>query len=174
MASLWALESCDLGARDPHPPSNVTDTTLVSLTDPDSTIRQLEVGFESGVITSYMNAYADDFIFHPDPVDSSGAFSSPWDVNRERPTAQFIFSQFASREVAFADVDSFSNQPGVITFIKDYHLNTDGTEYEGQAELHLRQDSGEWRIIFWQDFRLQGSTLSTWGILRGENAPGAP
>jgi hypothetical protein len=172
---LWGLESCDLGARSPEPPPD-QEVPLVNLSDPDSTLLQLQIGLQSGIITQYMNAFAPDFVFHPDDQDSIelvNATGNPelfddWNVDVERQVALLLFQQTTVRDVAFANAESTPTLPNVVHLEEDYDLQIDTTLFQGRAFLDLRQDSGEWRIIFWKDNRQAGSPNRTWGFLRGD------
>ncbi len=62
MLALWAIGSCGLAPREPEEPIE-GEGRLVGLSDPDSVLLQIEVGLSSGVITQYINAFADSFTF---------------------------------------------------------------------------------------------------------------
>lgn len=163
----WALVSCDLAARDPEDPLP-GEGRLVSLTQPDSVLEQIRLGVRSGVINSYINAFAEDFAFHPDPQDSSPGVFDDWNRDVEREVAERIFTGGATRDVSFLNADSTGSDPE-IQRDEDYFLEIDTLAYEGRARLLIRRDGTEWRVVNWQDIRLPGATRPTWGVLRGQN-----
>jgi hypothetical protein len=171
LAALGWL-ACDFTSREPEPPDQ-DEGRLVSLTDPDSTIFQIQLGVSNGLITDYMNAFTDEFIFIPDAADASPVFEN-WNFDVERNTMQVIFSRFSSRSVSFVTGDSSATIPGEEVEINEHYdllLNTG--LYQGTARLRMRRDAGgSWRIFQWEDFRRQGSQFPTWGRVRGENRSG--
>ena len=179
-AELGGL-ACDLSPRAPENPGG-DPGPLVGLSDPDSVTLQIKLGLEGGFITSYMNAFADDFGFHPDAADSAslvienpGVFDN-WNKDVERNTMQVVFSRFTNRSVTFVTVpgESAGTGPGTVEVAEDYDLLLDSETYQGRALLSMRLDgSGDWRITQWHDSRRQGSQLPSWSVLRGENRAGS-
>jgi len=175
LVGLFALLVCAGCPRDPDSPSE-EGGDLVNLSDPDSVLFQIQVGVAGGVITQYLNAYTQDFRFHPDQVDSiSLSNQNPtvfegWDLTVERQVMQDILNSYASRSVTFTNVESTVVNDRAVKLRERYTLFLDSERYQGEAEFDMIQESSnEWRIFNWQDRRLQADPDTTWGFLKGLN-----
>jgi len=170
LACLWVAAGC---GRDPEDPAN-HDGILVNLSDPDSVILQIQVGVAAGSFTSYMNAFAQDFVFRPDPQDSiSLSIQNPgvfdhWNYSVEQQVMQQVLGRYAHRQVEFTQGDSTSNEPNVVIIDQFYQLFLDSEQYHGLATFEMRLDSGAWRISQWKDFRFMDPD-TTWGVLKAMN-----
>jgi hypothetical protein len=164
--------------RDPESPEE-GGGDLIQLSDPDSVLRQIQVGIASGLITQYMNAFTQEstppFAFSPDQVDSitlnsqnPGVFDN-WTFAVEDQTMQIVLSTHASRALSFAEANSTSVGSDQVILRENYTLIMDQARYQGVAEFFMRREaSTDWRIFLWRDF--QGSDPdTTWGILKGLN-----
>ncbi len=175
-ASLIAsLMSCDLSPRAPEQPGGGSEGRLVTLSDPDSALLQIQIGVADGVITAYMNAFTPDFVFHPDERDSitlaatnPGVFDD-WTYDVERDVMQLVLSLSSQRGTVFASQDSIVEDIGVVTLRENYDLTIGSSTYQGLAELQMRDEAGSWRIFTWIDRRQSGSQLSSWSLVKGEN-----
>jgi hypothetical protein len=138
-------------------------------------IFQIELGLETGSITSYMNAYADNFAFHPDAADSATLVIEPgvfdnWTWEVERNTMTGVLAIFTTRSVTFVNVLEMVTGEITVEIEEDYDLTMDSDMYQGTAHLTmLRESNDEWRITQWHDLRRQGSQLPSWSVLRGRN-----
>jgi hypothetical protein len=175
-ALIVSLAACDLSPRTPEDPGGGGNDRLVNLSDPDSVLLQIQVGLTDGRINSYMNAFTQDFVFHPDERDSStlvqqtpGVFDD-WTYAVEQQVMQIVINQYSARNVSFATAESTVVVPGsVIVLDENYDLTVDTERYQGRAELQMRLTGNEWRIFMWIDRRQSGSELSSWSLLKGEN-----
>jgi hypothetical protein len=176
--ALWAIEACDFSPRDPENPGG-GQVPLVTLSDPDSALVQIQRGLAVRLTSHYMNAFDDPFVFHPDERDSielstenPGVFDD-WDRQVEEEVTNIIITSSAQIAVSFTTAESTVVEAGrVVVVNEDYELTVDADEYEGQAEFTIVNTNGEWRIFSWLDRRRSGSSLSSWGFLKGENRPG--
>ncbi len=174
VALLW-VAACDLSTRAPEPPTG-NEGRLVTLSDPDSVLLQMQVGLTSGFINSYMNAFTPDFVFHPDEADSfelaqsnPGVFDD-WTSSVEQQVMQVVINSYPQRNVTFTNVDSTVIIPGsVVVLDEDYDLVVNSDRYEGRAELQMSLVAGEWRCFTWIDRRRSGSTERSWSYLKGQN-----
>jgi len=170
MASFWLVLGC---GRDPEPPAN-DPGILVNLSDPDSVTYQIQVGIATGSFTSYMNAFAPDFVFNPDAVDSISLTTQipnvfdNWNYTVEQQAMQRVLDHFANRSVVFIQGDSIPQGSDFVTVEQFYELFLDNERYHGRADFDMRLDSGAWRISRWRDFRSTDPD-TTWGILKGMN-----
>jgi len=173
---LASLAACDLSPREPEPPGGGGNDRLVNLSDPDSVLLQIQVGLTDGRINSYMNAFTQDFVFHPDERDSLSLVQQDptvfdnWTYQTEQQVMQVVFNQYSQRSVSFANAESTVVVPGsVVVLDEEYDLTVDSELYQGLAEFQMRLTGNEWRIFQWIDRRRSGSDLSSWSLLKGEN-----
>ena len=175
-ALLAGLAACDLSPRTPDDPGGGSGDRLVNLSDPDSVLLQMQVGLTDGRINSYMNAFTQDFVFHPDERDSLSLVQQDptvfdnWTYQTEQQVMQVVFNQYSQRSVSFANAESTVVVPGsVVVLDEEYDLTVDSELYQGLAEFQMRLTGNEWRIFQWIDRRRSGSDLSSWSLLKGEN-----
>jgi hypothetical protein len=168
--ALGLLAGCP---RDPQSPSGGGD--LVSLREPDSVLFQIQVGVANGVITQYMNAFRQDFVFNPDPVDSitltsqnPGVFDD-WFYSVEQQVMTQVLSRYSIRSVTFATVESTVVSDVEVVLREDYTLFMDDERYQGQAEFFMLREDADWRIFRWRDRQGGSDPDTTWGILKGLN-----
>lgn len=175
LALLAGLAACDLSPRTPEEPAG--SGRLVSLTDPDSVLLQIQIGVTSGRINSYMNAFTrDDFVFHPDERDSSTIiqqFGAGWFDNWiypvEQDAMQLVFRQYSPRTVTFTEAQPPQQGADIFVLYENYDLTVGDEDYKGLAELQMRRTGNDWRIYLWIDRRQAGSDLSSWSLLKGNN-----
>jgi hypothetical protein len=155
MVLLWLLSSCSREAQDPDDDPGI----LVNLSDPDSVILQIQVGIATGSFTSYMNAFAPDFTFHPDLVDSisltgqiPNVFDN-WSFSTEEQVMQRVLRAHTNRFVEFTPGSSIPHGSDQLTVEQFYVLFLDNERYHGRADFEMRLDSGAWRIFNWKDSR---------------------
>jgi hypothetical protein len=175
VAALGALVLVGLAGcpRDPESPSE-GGGQLVNLSDPDSVLFQLQVGVRNGVITQYMNAFTQNFVFNPDQVDSislsqqlPGVFDN-WTFDVEQQVMQLVLISYAIRSVQFTDVESTSVNDREVVLREDYTLLMDSERYHGEAEFFMiKESSNDWRIFRWRDRQGTADPDTTWGILKG-------
>ena len=122
-----------------------------------------------------MNAFAPDFTFNPDLVDSisltgqiPNVFDN-WNYSTEEQVMQRVLPAHTHRLVEFTQGDSIPHGPDLVTVEQFYELFLDNERYHGRADFEMRLDSGAWRIFNWKDFRLKMDPDTTWGILKGLN-----
>ena len=170
---LIGLAACDRSPEMPGPPADCA--RLITLSDPDSVLLQIQIGLAGGCI-SYMNAFTEDFVFHPDGRDSltlvqqDPTVFDDWTYQTEQQVTQVIFNRYTARNVSFATAESTVVVPGsVVVLDEEYDLTVDAERYQGRAEFQMRLTGDEWRIFTWIDRRLSGSTFSSWSLLKGEN-----
>jgi len=173
LAALGLFSGCP---RDPESPDE-GGQGLVNLSDPDSVLFQLQVGVANGIITQYLNAFTQDFVFNPDQVDSislssqnPGVFDN-WDLPVERQVMQLVLASYASRSITFVNVESTVVVSGsAVSLREQYTLLLNSERYQGEAQFDMiRESSNDWRIFHWQDRQLQADPDTTWGILKGLN-----
>jgi hypothetical protein len=174
VVGLWFVEACDFTPRTAEPPQT-DEGRLVNLSDPDSVLFQIKVGFEDGVITSYMNAFTEDFRFFPDEQDSialsvetPGVFDD-WTRAVEQQVIGLVFQSSTTRGFSSATVESTVLGVDVVVLDEDYEFIVDTNTYAGRAELQMRLASGAWRIFRWIDRRNPVSGFPSSSVLRGEN-----
>lgn len=176
--ALGALESCDLAPRKPEEPIP-GEGRLVGLSDPDSVLLQIEVGLSSGVITQYINAFADSFTFHADPDDLNDLVSSgadpdvflDWGKDTERSAMALALGSSIERSVTFTKVSTVV-EPDRVVWEIDYTLTVDAATLQGRPFFDIRREAtGDWRLRDWADRRQPGSEAAAWGFLKGLNRP---
>jgi hypothetical protein len=171
---LASLTACDLSPRTPEEPAG--SGRLVSLTDPDSVLLQIQIGVTSGRINSYMNAFDQTFLFHPDERDSStviqqfgqGWFDN-WIYSVEQSAMQLVFRQYSPRTVSFTEAQSPQEGTDIFVLYENYDLTVGDETYQGLAELQMRRTGNDWRIYLWIDRRQASSQLNSWTLLKGNN-----
>ena len=176
--ALWRIESCGLAPREPEPPST-SQGRLVGLSDPDSVLLQIEVGLSSGVVTQYINAFADSFSFHGDSSDSTDLVRSfgasqnvflDWGKDIERSAMQLVLGSSTDRSVTFTKVSTEVETGERVVWLVDYALVVDAATLNGRPRLDIRREpTGDWRLLDWTDFRQPGSDTRAWGFLKGRN-----
>lgn len=178
VVGLWFVEACDFTPRTPQPPET-DEGRLVNLSDPDSVLFQIKVGFEDGIITSYMNALTEDFRFFPDEQDSialsvekPGVFDE-WTRDVEQGVIGLVFQTSTTRGFSSATAESTVLGVDVVVLDEDYEFIVDTNTYAGRAELQMRLASGAWRIFRWIDRRSPASGFPSSSVLRAENSLGA-
>ncbi|HWN82308.1 MAG TPA: hypothetical protein VNM87_09450 [Candidatus Udaeobacter sp.] len=172
LAALGLFSGCP---RDPESPDE-GGQGLVNLSDPDSVLFQIQVGVANGIITQYLNAFTQDFVFHPDLVDSitlssqnPGVFDF-WDLPVERQVMQLVLASYLNRSVTFANTESTVVNDREVNLREQYTLILDSERYQGEAEFKMiKESSNDWRIVLWNDRQLQADPDTTWGILKGLN-----
>lgn len=179
-SALWGIESCGLAPRSPEPP-NTNAGRLVGLSDPDSVLIQIEVGLSSGVVTQYINAFADSFSFHPDRSDSTDLVNSfgaspdvflDWGKDTERSAMQLVLGSSTDRSVTFTKVSTEVETGDRVVWLIDYTLVVDAATLHGRPRFDIRREpTGDWHLLDWTDFRQPGSNTAAWGFLKGRNRP---
>jgi hypothetical protein len=169
LLALALVSACDDDpASPPGPPGG--SVGLVSLSDPDSVLLQMQLGIQGGFIVPYMNAFAQDFTFVPDSSDASqlpGAFDD-WSFAVEEEVMGRVLADYLRRSLSFVDVESTAVGDRTVVLREGYTLFLDGDRYRGNAEFVLTRDqANNWRLTRWQDHGSASDPDTTWGILKG-------
>lgn len=181
LASLACNNPFD--TRDPEEPG-AGGIAIKPANTPENVLANLESSFENLSIQDYLDVFADEFAFHPDPEDSllyEQDFIGVWDLERETSFAGnfLIRPNFADIEGNPIEVNAwYEYEPGAGFY--EYHYQmfiplaqvsgpSQTIEIEGYAFLSFREDSeGNWSIYDWEDHRLVSSSV-TWGALRARH-----
>ena len=181
--SLYACNN-PFQTREPEKPGTGGVAIKPAIT-PENVLDNLEVSFEGLSTQDYLDVFADDFAFHPDPDDSllyEQEFIGGWDIVKETEFANNFLLRQNFVEVEGNPIEmtvSYEYMPGQGHFEFHYHMfiplrNVSGTgfetvEIEGYAFLYLREDDeGNWSIYDWEDHRLVAHSL-TWSALRARH-----
>jgi hypothetical protein len=177
--ALALVSACDddPSSPPPGPPECGGNSNLVNLSDPDSVLLQMQAGIERGFIAHYMNAFAQDFTFAPDPSDATqlpGAFDD-WVFAVEEEVMGRVLADCVTRSLSFVDVDSTVVSDREVILREGYTLILGRDRYHGEAQFDLTRDqANDWRLTRWLDRRSASDPDTTWGILKGLYRQEAP
>ena len=170
--------------RDPEKPG-AGGVAIKPANTPENVLSNLESSFESLSIQDYLDVFAGEFSFHPDPEDSllyEQDFKNGWDLAQETVFANnfLIRHNFADVEGNPVEVNaSYEYEAGFDLYEYHYQMfvplrDASGgpaqtIEIEGYAFIRfLEDDQGNWSILDWEDHRLTADSL-TWGALRARH-----
>ena len=127
---------------------------------------------------NYERAISTSFVFSPTLQDSldqnfigTGVFDN-WNKTREMDALGLLLADAKTLRSEFSP-SVLINKNTFVRYRVDYELlviqqatPTDTTLYKGQAFFDVRNESGNWRLTFWdENDTVEG--FSTWGYLRG-------
>ncbi|HNZ45492.1 MAG: hypothetical protein M0R67_02800 [Candidatus Cloacimonas sp.] len=172
------LSGCDLfQVRESEPPA-AQIPWIDFTTGVDSVLLNLEYSYtypQNAV--HYVGLFSSDYIFHFAPQDVSDFSIEPtWTRVQEQDMIQVLHNRYENMQVTLEEVEEQdqieSTQAKIyrqytITGISRNQGKEVITLAEGNMELHLKEEYGNWYITKWYDYR--SGNVSTWGKLKYEN-----
>ena len=165
------VASCIFSTRDPENPQ----TESVPFRDPsapDSVLENIRVTLGRKYLENYNLSLDAGFTFVPAPEDvghwGSGAYEG-WGKNAELEAFTAILDAAGTAQFTWRGGVRYSDWCDDIrysmTFRNTAVTPAQDTVFAGEADLYFRQDGTQWKLLRWEDKRVQGDTLSL-GYLR--------
>ena len=159
-----------------QPPSD--GGTTIPLNDPLQVFVALSEALKLKQDANYERAISTSFVFSPTLQDSldqnfigTGVFDN-WNKTKEMDVLGLLLADAKTLRSEFSP-SVLINKNTFVRYRVDYELMVvgqatppDTTLYKGQAFFDVRNESGNWRLTFWdENDTVEG--FSTWGYLRG-------
>jgi len=174
-----ALSSgCLFEPRDADPPGGTTGPPPISLRFPSDVLVALRTGLQSLTRSNYERAISEVYIFSPTLEDSldlnfigTGVFDN-WTKAVELEVYDNIIAEANEIAVTFNNT-AIINENTFVRYDVAYELTVisrtappDTAEYRGRAYFDVRNEGGNWRLVYWDE--IEGvENYASWGFLRG-------
>ena len=177
-AIAFLLFACNnpFSTRTPQEPTS-GGVAIRPANTPENVLYNMRVAFEGLSTQDFLDIFSEDFMFNPDPEDSSkydGEYSSTWNKERETDFVNNFFLTVQSDTLAVDPVSvtifNYEYEPGQDMYVYEYEVEIDFSDVykvlSGRAWLFLREESdGKWYIYQWADHQYEKDKI-TFGELR--------
>jgi hypothetical protein len=178
LGSMLMSTACIFDTRDPQTPSDagggcILDTPQKAFVCMAGSLAKLRDG-------DYERSISANFLFSPTTADSLDTtfLGTPcvydnWDKTVEMDVLRLLISESDQLTWDYGTPVATINKNTFVRFEVNYSLLVryktspgDTTIYRGIAEIDVKNESGNWRVTYWNETQtVDGS--STWGYLRG-------
>lgn len=174
---VMQVSACIFSTRDAQDPADSGNNIVPDR--PDKVFVAMEESLEkSKRDANYERVISTSFVFSPTVTDSldqnfdgTGVFDN-WTKQVEMDVLNLLLSDAQKINVTF-NPSTLINKNSFVRFRVEYTLDvitnaapTDTTHYAGVAQFDVRNESGNWRLTFWDEIETVNG-LSTWGFLKG-------
>ena len=177
LALSATMPACLFDTREGAPPD--TGGNTISLNDPLQVFVAMRESLnQSQQDANYERALSTQFVFSPTLQDSldqnfigSGVYDN-WNKTRELAVLGFFFADAQTIKSEFSPAVEI-NKNTFVRYRVSYQLDVvsvampaDTARYRGVAYFDVRNESGNWRLTFWDEIEPVDG-FASWGYLRG-------